>query len=296
MKSYICLALVALFICSYGPIAAQSFNSTAVRVYLEGALVGGGGTMRNDLQTKGLLPVASTAAYPGDPLVVYNDINNPSGPAGAIVDWVRVSLRNVQDPSIVLETLICLLRRDGYLVTESGSTMLPFTLPAGDYYLSVQHRNHLGVMTGMSIPLSQAPNGNLVDFTSPATANYGTSPAAAANAQFQNSGVRSLWAGNVEITMPGGGGHQVIYYAGTPSDVDLLRATVTNAAGNILHLTTFSGASMTNLYSVFDINLDGNIRYSASPSDVDLIRANVTNFPANILHLTTFTGLIEQLP
>jgi|GEM_PF-2652212 len=72
-----------------------------------------------------------------------------------------------------------------------GTSPITFSGTAGgDYFVSVRHRNHLGVMTA-AVPLSTTSP--LIDFTESTTATYGT------NAQCDKNGVLTLWAGNAEL-------------------------------------------------------------------------------------------------
>jgi hypothetical protein len=68
-----------------------------------------------------------------------------TGPA-AIVDWILLELRSKDNPATVLASRAALLRRDGLVVDVDGTSPVAVPLPVGDYYVAIQHRNHLGAM------------------------------------------------------------------------------------------------------------------------------------------------------
>ncbi|MEO6287669.1 MAG: hypothetical protein ABIN80_16685 [Dyadobacter sp.] len=121
-------------------------SAIAIKIALQGAMPGSGTTMRNDLQKYtnqtivGVLP--KTDPYGNG--VVYNDINNPAGVAGNVVDWVKVDIKSAVSPFAVLQTKSLLLRTDGYLVDVNGQYP-SFTQPSGDVFIVVKHRNHLAI-------------------------------------------------------------------------------------------------------------------------------------------------------
>ncbi|MEE9431275.1 MAG: NosD domain-containing protein [Melioribacteraceae bacterium] len=68
-----------------------------------------------------------------------------------VVDWVMVELRDENDSSIILETQSAFILKDGTIVDTDGSSPLSFIEPNGNYFVSVKHRNHLGIMSGSAI-------------------------------------------------------------------------------------------------------------------------------------------------
>ena len=70
------------------------------------------------------------------------------------VDWVLVQIRSKDDQSTILTQRACLLRNDGTLMDMDQSEEIDFGVTnLESCYLSVQHRNHLGVMTGEMVNL-----------------------------------------------------------------------------------------------------------------------------------------------
>ncbi|MBL0045789.1 MAG: hypothetical protein IPP33_15755 [Flavobacteriales bacterium] len=112
----------------------------------------------------------------------------------AIEDWVVVELRNATTPSQVLYSKAALIQRDGDVIDTDGDAYVSTPLAAGNYYVALRHRNHLGVMTSTSRALAMTPI--TVDFRSAATGCYGTTPRA------QVGSVYCLWGGDGMVTAP----------------------------------------------------------------------------------------------
>ncbi|MCE7068117.1 hypothetical protein [Dyadobacter sp. CY326] len=123
--------------------------SLNLKVFLQGPTTqkNGVATMRNDLQvyptgpfTFGLLPTQDP--YGGG--ISYPDINGTFN-ENQIVDWVKVEIRSMQNPSIILESKSLLLRTDGTVLDVDG--LAPkFNPQFGGVRIAVKHRNHLGVL------------------------------------------------------------------------------------------------------------------------------------------------------
>ena len=95
---------------------------------------------------------------------------------GKIVDWVSIQLR---DPSNVgslfqaIDTVSAFLREDGMVYSLDGKPYLTFkNLPQSNYYVVVEHRNHLGTMSSSAVSLktssTDATSAVMADFTVPA--------------------------------------------------------------------------------------------------------------------------------
>ena len=140
--------------------------SAEVIMFLEGAAfdaaTGEEDLMRDTLRAVGVIP--TTSPYTEDEATTTTAVFDVTGD-DAIVDWVLVQLRDGTDSSIVLESKSGLLQRDGDVVGVDGVTPLEFSeVTAGDYFVSVNHRNHLGIVSANPITLG-TETGNVVDFT-----------------------------------------------------------------------------------------------------------------------------------
>lgn len=68
------------------------------------------------------------------------------------VDWVIVSLRT--DESTIMHHLVGIVRTDGTIVNPDNTPLIVQDLPAGNYQVAIQHRNHLGVMTETPVSIN----------------------------------------------------------------------------------------------------------------------------------------------
>lgn len=98
---------------------------------------------------------------------------------GKIIDWIYVELRdasNVGNLLQVVDTVSAFLREDGMIYSMEGKPYLAFkNLPKKDYYVIIEHRNHIGTMSNSAVTLktssTDAISTILIDFTIPAS-NY----------------------------------------------------------------------------------------------------------------------------
>ena len=108
----------------------------------------------------------------------------------AVVDWVKIQLRDKDDPSNILAEKAALIQRDGDIIDETGKLQISFeNMAAESYFVSLKHYNHLGVMTANPISLSSLA---FIDFTSPLTPVYDLGGPASKN----DNGTMTLWAGD----------------------------------------------------------------------------------------------------
>lgn len=126
----------------------------AAKVYLQGPL--SGTTMNVQLSTNGVLPNSepySALAFTGLQNAGANIASSAIAATGgdAIVDWVIIELRagaSAATATTVVARRAALLQADGDVVGENGGIAVGFeNISAGNYYIAIRHRNHLGVMT-----------------------------------------------------------------------------------------------------------------------------------------------------
>lgn len=232
--------------------SGQSGFRLSVRVLLEGCYVPAEGMMHDSLRTKHLLPLDEPYAelgyvHIGDGGTEHTaeEIFGVTGP-DAIVDWVVLELREAQANGFRVSSRSALVQRDGDVVDMDGASGVSFSAPYGDYYFSVKHRNHLGVMTATALYLG--PDGTPLDFTLPSTAVWGT------NARKDQDGKALLWAGDVT-------GNGQVKYTGSGNDRDPILSLIggTQPNGTVLG------------YYRHDLNMDGRVRYTGAGNDRDRI-------------------------
>lgn len=93
----------------------------------------------------------------------------------------------------MLATKAALLQRDGDVVTVEGHEALMFpTISAGDYFVTLRHRNHIGMMTDAPAYLSSVAPPLLKIHSRPAFGLKGWNEAG----KVVGGNVRTLWAGD----------------------------------------------------------------------------------------------------
>ncbi len=235
----------------------------SARVFLEGAMLGGG-FMSDALRAAGHIPLTepytalgfSPVGNNGGESTTVQVLNAPMN--SAVVDWVHVELRSPNDPSVVVASRNGLLVQSGFIQDVDGLSPLSFYgVPPGAYYISVHHRNHLGVMSADPIQLGTSPT--YLDFTQPYTFTYGID---ARKYAFPDM---VLYAGDVN--------HDgTLRYVGEDNDRDPVLLSI---GGNI-PTSTVTG------YKQEDINLDGVVKYVGEGNDRDPILLNIGgNIPTN---------------
>ena len=260
-----------------------------LKAILYGAALGNGGgsLMRDDLRLNGLIP--STEPYQAMQSFVHKgksggealdpDLLNVSG-NHAIVDWVFVEIRDSLDRTKVAATTSVLLRRDGSVVTASGDSVIYFpALHEGKYFVSIRHRNHLGMATEKAVYLSSiAPP--LIDFTDLALAVSGS-----VEAGRLVSGKRAMWAGDYSAD-------RRVVYQGPSNDIFYLFSRVLADPENTSNLANFISTG----YDLNDFNLDGRIIYQGPNNErANLLYHTVLAHPGNFSFLSNFI-VSEQLP
>ena len=262
----------------------------SAKTFLQGPFNENTGLMNDDLRIQSLIPLVqpynllSDFNYMGtesvSPLVFNTTGRN------AIVDWVMLELHSALNPSIISARRAALIQRDGDIVDTDGTSPVTFTnMILGNYYVSVRHRNHLGVMTGAPISISSISVS--VNFTTATLSNYNVS---SPYAQYTyttglSAGVKIMWSGNAS-------GDTNIIFQGPGSDIDFIFDKIYFANGNSFGDANFIRTE----YARTDFNLDGNTIYQGSGSDTDIVFFNVLYFYLG--NPATFSNAIitQQIP
>ena len=242
------------------------------KVFLSGPSISGG-LMNDALRANNYLPEISPYT---DNLTVDTSIFNTTG-ADAIVDWVWIELRDATDNTIINASRSALLQRDGDVVDLDGVSAVTIITPSKDFFIAINHRNHLGAMTLNPIALSATPT--IVDFTSTSLTTNGT------NAQRDmGSGVLGLWAGDSS-------GNGQVRFLGPGNDLNNLKSYILSDSGN----TTGSSSFPVNGYSNADINLNGQARFLGPGNDNNILKSIILANPANTAGSTSYP-LSQQIP
>lgn len=247
----------------------NKFVLANAKVFLQGAYNTGTGLMSDGLRTpSNLIPLSDpyrVAPYLGVFTHVANNTgetvnssvfdNNIAFTENNIVDWVYVELRNITSPTQapVIQTRSVLVQRDGDLVDVDGVSPVYFkNVDAGNFAISVRHRNHIGLSTNPAVPVALGLTPTMVNMSNLATSSlFGTE-----NSNYARvGGVNLLMAGNSNL-------NNNVRYGGPANDKDFILSS---------GLTSNPGAVISNTYSQFDLNMNRVIRFGGPGNDKDFI-------------------------
>jgi len=260
------------------------------RVYLQGALYGillPDTLMQDKLRVANLIPSTSPYAYLS-PVSATGTIGSgvlTTSGANAIVDWVFVELRDAQDPTVIVDSRAGLLQRDGDIVDIDGTSPLDFStaITSKSYYVSVRHRNHLGVMSKTALPMTLT--GQLVDFRKSTTPTFTLTAQALDQSQVVVDQGVALWAGNGLVDSK-------IIYQGNENDVNAVYQKIISSPLNVFSTPFFKVRG----YFPEDIDLNGEVIVQGTQNDIEYIYQNIIkNHPGNVLKVPFFV-ISEQLP
>ncbi|MEP7164576.1 MAG: hypothetical protein ABI741_07775 [Ferruginibacter sp.] len=221
------------------------------KIFLQADYVGG--LMNDNLRTLDKIPPAEpytaitnfTQSGSGGGETSTTAIVGSTAPAGnnAITDWVFVQLHDGTSGAVV-STRSALLQRDGDVVETDGVS--PVNMAGnigGNYYISIRHRNHLGVRSLNNMLLAKT-TATPYNFTTAQTQAF---PGVVSNNPMATlaAGVFGLWAGNAN------------------DDVVVKMTGLTANNNDYLKLINILGSStntIPNTYSKQDLNHDGTVK------------------------------------
>lgn len=250
------------------------------KVFLQGNYSTGTGFMTDNLRTLNLIP--TTEPYTGATGFIHTGsgsgetstsaIVGSGAPAGndAIVDWVFVQLHDGSSGT-VLSTRAALLQRDGDVVETDGVSSVNMAGNiSGNYYISIRHRNHLGVRSLNNLALAKTTTTNF-NFTTAQTQAF---PGAVTNNPMAtlNTNIYGMWGGDANS-------NKNTKYSGPSNDE------------NFLINTTLGGNKglIVNGYNNADLNLNGQVKYSGPGNDESvLLNTILTGLKSLILNQPIF--------
>lgn len=194
----------------------------------------------------------------------------------SVVDWVMVELRNANNDKQVIKAITALTCRDGEVVSEEGDPVLYFPgVPEGEYYVVLQHRNHLGMMTDVPFYLTtiNTPTLDFMDLSLPVRGGN--------SAGRLSSGKRTLWGGDYNCDGK-------VVYQGPYNDVFNLFSRVVGDGENSENLANY----IVHGYELQDFNLDGKTIYQGPGNDRGAMLFNsILSHPLNIALLANYIAL-----
>ncbi|MCL6294525.1 BspA family leucine-rich repeat surface protein [Jejuia spongiicola] len=261
----------------------SDFVVVSPKVYLQGASLkpnlGEENLMRDDLRVNDLIPITSPYAD----MLQGGSVLNVAG-SRAMVDWIWVELRDVSDPTIVVAGKSAILQRDGTIQSEEYFEKIPDVrfdnVPAGDYYVAVKHRNHLGIMSANTVALSVSPTE--VDFTDGSVPTYGIN--AQIDLSFTGAGPMAMLAGDAD-------GNGFVNISGT-GDSGKLSTKLYSEPDNTAFSLSYTGIEG---YYNEDLDMDGKVLYSAG-GDFTQLQTMMYTHPGNTGFSLSFSGYTTQLP
>jgi len=168
------------------------------KVFLQGAFTNPTttGLMNDNLRSGGMLPTISPYS---DAVNLDMSVLNTGGISGIgssdddVVDWIWLELRDSLDYNILVSSTSALIQRDGDIVNyNDGISPVVFDTTPDSYYLVINHRNHLPIMSANPIILSSTSTN--VDFTNDLNMIYGGSNAMNSS----GGGVYSIFSGDYD--------------------------------------------------------------------------------------------------
>jgi PKD repeat protein len=244
-------------------IHTPSVPNLAAKVFLSGPYNAGTGLMTDSLRTLNLIPLnepytqapynkASIGGGGGEfttPAVLAITGNN------AIVDWIHIELRSATNSNVIIANKNTLLQRDGDVVASDGVSPVQFpSLAPGNYFISIKHRNHLGIMTATPVGISNTTLS--LNFTN---ASLHVVSSITSNTPAKQIGsLQLMWSGEDNI-------NKNVKYNGSSNDKDPILITVGAGTPN----NTVYG------YRVEDVNMDGKVRYNNTDNDRAIILNSV---------------------
>jgi len=265
----------------------------APKIFLHGSYNTTTNVMNDALRTTNLIPLTEPySSAPGGSLLSASNAVRGSGggetspntvvglAAGAstdnsIVDWVLVQLHN--SGGTVISQRAALLQRDGDVVDVDGTSPVNLAGNAAgtDYFVSVKHRNHLGVRTAAVVALAKTTTTNYNFSDALAKAFLGTVTTNTAmirvNLPAQPTPVFGLFSGN----------------ANSNGTTQKTGSATTNDYS--IFLAAFSGTTSP-VYLRTDFNLNGTVAKtgSATTNDYSKFLSNFTGIAVNIISQPNF--------
>ncbi len=237
----------------------------SARTLLQGPY-SGSGSMHKNLQ--GLLP--NNQPFDRTPWNYGGNDSIDTIPAN-MVDWILIELRNSSDPSVIIAQQVAILLDDGNIAnTDLAATVNFENVQAGDYYLSLHHRNHMPVMSANPITI---PNETVYDFGD--TLNFPPYGGGSQALIELEPGIYGMIGGDVNS-------NGVLKYSGPSNDRGFVLQRIFIESGSTNITTTING------YFDEDIDMNGIVKYSGPGNDPSLIIQNIVNLTGSASITTVF--------
>ena len=261
----------------YSKVVNCSGLAMQAKLILQGAEIDGPGLgkMRDDLRAKNLVPLEEPYSnvrgftHVGGGGETCSDALMAVTGDDAIVDWVFIELRSVDNSDLVLSTFSALLQKDGDIMDQHGEVVMPvFNLPPGDYYVAIKHRNHVPIISLYPYTFS-ATEIPFIDFTDQYTPSRGNDPTV--DVGDINTPIKAAWSGDLN-------GDEDVIFQGPGNDIFYMFLEILLDPGNEDKLTNFISKG----YTLNDFNMDGTVIYQGPNNDkAALLWNTIFNHPDN---------------
>lgn len=237
-----------------------------LKAILQGAYDASATEMRTSINAAGNLPL--TQPYNASPWN-YTGTEEVSTFPDSIVDWVLIKLLDNSDPAILVEQRAALISKSGQVLDTDLTQGISFTSVPGDYYLVVDHRNHMPVMTASPITL---PNDlDPYDFREVVeTQPYLHNDPLPAILELPplGSGIYGMIAGDVNAD-------DVLKYLGVDDDRGLILSVIISVTGS----NSINGSILG--YHIEDVSLDNKVLYLGLGDDRGIILQNIISLTSS---------------
>jgi hypothetical protein len=248
-----------------------------IKVILQGAYEPATEEMRTSINAAGNLPLLQPY---NTPPWNYSGTESVVSLPDSIVDWVLVELRDQNDASLLIERRAALLSKSGLVLETDLSFGVEFTGSPGNYFLVVDHRNHMPAMTGNTVTL---PNDD---------EPYDFREIVITQPYLHNNPRQTV----LELDPPGSGKYGII--AGdVNADKVLLYLGPNNDRGQILSIIiNVSGSSLINGsilgYYNEDVTLDNKVLYLGTSDDRGIIYQNLIKLTGSNLINSVYYSVV----
>jgi hypothetical protein len=239
------------------------------KIFLQGNYNTGTGVMTDALRTANLIPTTEpytsltmqTVALRGSgggETAASTVIGSAAGASTntTAVDWVLAQLHRSSDGVVVSQRAVILLR-NGSVVETDGVTPVNFAgNAAGSYYVSIRHRNHLGVRSLNTLTLAKVSSTNY-DFTTALGQSFAGVVTNNSMATLVAATTFGLWGGNANSDL---------FTRKTGS------AGINDYSKLLASVSSVAAPGPTAVYKTEDFNLDGNVRKTGSAATNDYSR------------------------
>ncbi|XZF14905.1 hypothetical protein ACTHGU_02130 [Chitinophagaceae bacterium MMS25-I14] len=233
-------------------------------VLLQGAM--SGTAMTTTLNTLGVMPKSQPYNYA--PYNYAGAEKTDTIPA-AVTDWVLIELRDAANPATVVARRAAFVKKDGHVVDLDGVSAIGFSgVAAGNYFVAVRHRNHLGIRTPSSLNLTLNGAPVAYDFTTAQAKAYqnGTITTNPAMKDLGN-GLFAMWGGDANS-------NSKVSYQGLNNDYNYLANIV--LGGNL-------STTLNNVYNNADMNMNGKVSAQGLNNDYNFLTGTVLNNALTII-------------